>query len=77
MKREFKVGDKVYCKRFGRGKIVFIDDNKLIYTTKVFFKKAAFPQNYTEEGLYLFNEPNKKLDIRFTWLQRIINKLKK
>jgi hypothetical protein len=84
MKRKFKKGDKVYCKRFGRGKVVSIDNEDIAYPLKVKFKKSNDIQHYTNDGRYYYiavgrDKKDEELDIHHVppnWWQRLINKLK-
>ena len=80
MKKEFKVGNKVWSKRFGHGIVILKEEDCIMYPIHVSFLKKGLNQYYTEEGrLFYHNEIElfHKRDVFPTLWQRIINKLKK
>ena len=80
MKKEFKVGNKVWSKEYGYGVVLPRDEHSIKYPIRVSFNKDEMPENYTEEGRYLVGgdiELFHKRDVFPNLFQRIINKLKK
>ena len=77
MKKEFKVGNKVWSKRFGYGVVVLKEDEEWVtYPIHVSFKEVT--EYYTKEGVWLSGDQIElfhKRDIFPILWQKIINKL--
>ena len=64
--RPLKVGDKVWCKRFGYGQVIHVDHSSLIeypYIVRFKIDEDEIRQNFSEKGQFRITKLNADIDL--------------